>query len=59
MITFEEVGETWHGEGRYGRRWVITRVLTGWRLQFVDPGGAPVNSGVYGTLEQARNGAGP
>jgi hypothetical protein len=59
MIAFEESGGVWRGAGARGRQWVITPILTGWRLQFVDPGRPPVNSGTYRTVADAIAGAGP
>jgi hypothetical protein len=60
MITFEkEQDGAWRGAGLHGRVWLITPVRTGWHLSFLDTNRAPVNAGVYGTLEAAKEGAGP
>ena len=37
-IEFEGHGETYRGTGRLGRQWLIRRTLTGWQLEFRDPG---------------------
>ncbi|MGN6129268.1 MAG: hypothetical protein ACTHOK_02915 [Nocardioidaceae bacterium] len=38
-----------------GRRWRITRTVTGWRLEFIDPGDAgPTNAGLHATVAAAQ-----
>jgi hypothetical protein len=37
-IRFVNYHETYSGTSGGGRRWVITPTLTGWRLEFRDPG---------------------
>jgi hypothetical protein len=37
-IRFVNYHETYSGTSGGGRRWVITATLTGWRLEFRDPG---------------------
>jgi hypothetical protein len=43
------------GSGPRDRRWRITSVVTGWRLDFIDPGDATATyAGTYGSLDAAE-----
>lgn len=54
-IDFREVEGVYTGADRFGRRWRITRALTGWRLDFMDPGDtAPTNAGLHASVSAAR-----
>ena len=59
MIAFEEREGTWRGVEPHGRVWLITPVRTGWQLRFADVDRAPIHSGTYGTLQAAKEAAGP
>jgi hypothetical protein len=42
------------GIGDRGRRWMVSRCLTGWRLEFRDVGDRTATyAGTFGTLEAA------
>lgn len=54
-IDFQQWGDGFRGSGRSGRTWLITRALTGWRLEFTDPGDdTPTFAGVHGTVTAAK-----
>jgi hypothetical protein len=54
-INFREVDGVYTGVGTFGRRWRITRAVTGWRLDFMDPGdSAPTNAGLHVSVSAAR-----
>ena len=54
-IDFRESAGVFTGTGDVGRRWRITRALTGWRLEFIDPGdAAPTNAGVHVSVAAAE-----
>lgn len=54
-IEFHESGGVFHGTGRFGREWRITRTFTGWRLEFTDPGDtASTYAGVHVTVTAAQ-----
>ena len=54
-IDFAEQQGVWTGTGQGGRRWRITRVYTGWRMEFLDAGDAtPTNAGVHASLAAAQ-----
>jgi hypothetical protein len=53
-IDFHESEGVFRGTGRSGREWRITRAVTGWRLDFTDPGDAtPTFAGVHVTVTAA------
>jgi len=55
VIDFQDRGGFLVGAGASGRRWRITRVLTGWRLEFIDSGdSSPTNAGVHGSVAAAQ-----
>lgn len=59
VLEFEEQDGIHTSIGQSGRRWTITRSLTGWRLQFLDAGDtAPTNAGNHRTLGAAKLEAG-
>jgi hypothetical protein len=48
------VDGTMTGEGFGGRHWRVSRVLTGWQLEFTDPGDLfPTNAGISRTRDGA------
>ena len=54
-IEFLEVEGVYAGVGTSGRQWRITRAVTGWRLDFTDPGDtAPTNAGLHVSVAAAR-----
>ena len=54
-IEFHERDGVHTGTSESGRRWRITRTLTGWRLEFIDPGdAAPTNAGVHASVSAAQ-----
>ncbi len=54
-IDFRQNGGLYVGSDTSGRRWRITRTVTGWRLEFIDPGDAgPTNAGVHATVAAAQ-----
>jgi hypothetical protein len=54
-IDFRENGGRYVGSDSSGRRWRITRSVTGWRLEFIDPGDAgPTNAGLHATVAAAQ-----
>ncbi len=54
-IDFREAGGVYSGVGTMGRRWRITRAVTGWRLDFMDPGDtAPTNAGLHASVSAAQ-----
>jgi hypothetical protein len=58
VLEFVEGEGTYTGTSRGGRRWRISRVFTGWRLEFRDEGDVTAtNAGVYGSVEAAQAGA--
>ena len=53
-ITFVADGPGYRGTGIGGRSWCITRALTGWRLEFRDPGDDELTyAGIFGSMERA------
>ena len=53
-IDFHESQGVFSGTGTFGRQWRIARTLTGWRLEFSDPGDpAPTIAGVHVTVAAA------
>jgi hypothetical protein len=55
MIDFHKYDGTYSGLGLHARIWRITPTLTGWRLEFRDPGDkAPTNAGVHRRLAVAQ-----
>jgi hypothetical protein len=55
VITFVNFHETYSGTGNGGRTWVITPHLTGWRLEFRDPGDAEATyAGTHPTVRAAQ-----
>jgi hypothetical protein len=58
MVQFNYYGGTYSGQGQGARMWRISPTLTGWHLEFRDPGdAAPTNAGRHGTLAGAQNAA--
>ena len=58
-IEFVENEGIYTGTGRDGRRWTISRVFTGWRLEFCDHGDvASTYAGVHGSVKAAQDEAG-
>jgi hypothetical protein len=56
MVQFNYYGGTYSGVGRGTRMWRITPTLTGWHLEFRDPGDTvPTNAGRHRTLVAAQN----
>lgn len=54
-IDFHESQGVFSGTGTFGRQWRIARTLTGWRLEFSDPGDpAPTFAGVHVTVAAAQ-----
>jgi hypothetical protein len=54
-IDFRENEGLYVGSDSSGRRWRITRTVTGWRLEFIDPGDAgPTNAGLHATVAAAQ-----
>lgn len=54
QISFVADGNGFRGAGVTGRCWCITRAVTGWRLEFRDPGDdEPTYAGMFGTAEGA------
>jgi len=59
VMEFVEDEGIYTGASRGGRRWRISRVLTGWRLEFRDYGDtAATFAGVHGSVEAAQVEAG-
>jgi len=57
-VVFTEVRGTLSGIGHAGRRWQVVPVVTGWRLEFRDPGDATAtNAGIYATATAAQRAA--
>jgi hypothetical protein len=53
-ITFVADETGYRSVGVSGRSWSVLRVITGWRLEFRDPGDdAPTYAGMFGTAERA------
>ena len=53
-IEFKVEAGTYTGHSESGRSWRITRVLTGWHLEFHDQGDpAATNAGVHRSVEAA------
>ena len=53
-ITFVEDEHGHWATGGDNRRWHIAKVITGWRLEFSDPGDdEPTFAGVHGSLQAA------
>ena len=57
-VVFTEVCGTLCGTGHAGRRWQVVQVITGWRLEFRDPGdGTATHAGTYATAAAAQRSA--
>ena len=55
VIEFVEDEGTYTGTSRGGRCWRISRVFTGWRLEFRDEGDVTATyAGVHGSVEAAQ-----
>lgn len=55
VIVFGGGPSAYHGVGLRGREWSISPSLTGWLLQFRDPGdNAWTYAGTHATLQHAR-----
>ncbi len=55
VIDFSNHDGTYVGTGPAGRRWRITTVFTGWRLEFRDPGDMTgTYAGTHATLSAAQ-----
>ena len=56
MIEFDRSDSNiYWGDGRFGRRWRISPVRTGWRLEFDDPGDHRfTNAGVFADIRAAK-----
>ena len=55
VLEFVEHEGTYTGTSRGGRRWRISRVFTGWRLEFRDEGDVTATyAGVYRSVEAAK-----
>lgn len=55
MIDFHNYDGTYSGLGAGARMWRITSTLTGWRLEFRDPGDeTATGAGVHRTLAAAQ-----
>lgn len=53
-ISFAGDGTGYRGTGVNGRRWLITRAVAGWRLEFHDPGDdEPTYAGIFGSVDRA------
>lgn len=58
-IEFVEAHGSYTGTGRGGRRWSISPVFTGWRLEFRDEGDLTATyAGVHRSVEAAQAEAG-
>lgn len=58
-IEFLEIGDSFVGTGRGGRRWRIFPTRTGWRMEFCDPGDlTATNAGFFGSVKAAQAAAG-
>lgn len=54
-VVFSNHEGVYSGLGVNGRRWRITPTLTGWRLEFRDPGDEdPTYAGTHATVAQAQ-----
>ena len=54
-IQFAEERGTYTGSGPGGRRWRISRVFTGWRLEFRDDGDTTATyAGVHRSVDAAK-----
>jgi hypothetical protein len=54
-LAFTEERDGYWGTGARGRRWHISKVVTGWRLDFRDPGDeAFTYAGIHATVELAK-----
>lgn len=54
-IEFVEDGGTYTGTGKGGRKWVISRAFTGWRMEFRDNGDTVATyAGVHPSVEAAQ-----
>jgi hypothetical protein len=55
LIDFTNYDGSYSGAGRGQRMWRILPTLTGWRLEFRDPGDrAATYAGTFGTLHAAK-----
>jgi hypothetical protein len=54
-IDFLENNGAYTGTGKGGRQWRITRALTGWRMEFRDPGDTVATyAGVHVSVKAAQ-----
>jgi hypothetical protein len=54
-VEFVDDGGTYTGTSRQGRRWRISRVFTGWRLEFRDEGDMTATyAGVHRSVAAAQ-----
>lgn len=54
-LAFTEQSDGYWGTGTRGRRWHISKVVTGWRLDFRDPGDeASTYAGIHATVDVAK-----
>lgn len=54
-LDFTDDHGTYSGVDEHGRQWCITRTVTGWRLEFRDPGDLTATyAGTHPSLERAR-----
>lgn len=52
---FHQHEGSYYGKGKGGRNWRITETLTGWRLEFRDPGdSAATYAGTHATVALAE-----
>lgn len=55
VLAFSDDGGTYSGTDSGDRRWQITEVFTGWRLEFRDPGDRTATfAGTHKTLKAAQ-----
>lgn len=58
-LSFAERPDGYWGTGPKGRCWHISKVITGWRLDFRDPGDeSSTYAGIHGTVDLAKREAG-
>ncbi len=58
-LAFTEKADGYWGTGSQGRCWHISKVVTGWRLDFRDPGdAASTYAGIHATVDLAKREAG-
>lgn len=53
-VVFQEHDGVLVGIGARGRRWHVTKIVAGWRLEFRDPGDATATyAGTHGSVQSA------